>query len=82
MRRIGEIIHARYPLGALSTGTPAFYAPLGWERWRGPTHVEGRTGRTRTPADDGDVLILRTAQTPDLDLDGDIVCDWRAGDVW
>lgn len=82
MRRIGEVLRARYPLGALSTGTPAFYETLGWECWRGATCVDGHTGRQRTPGDDGDIMILRTAQTPDLDLDGDIVCDWRAGDVW
>jgi aminoglycoside 2'-N-acetyltransferase I len=25
---------------------------------------------------------LRTSRSPRLDLDGDIVCDWRSGDVW
>ncbi len=82
MRRIGECITARYPLGALSTGTFDFYAPLGWERWRGPTFVDGPGGRERTPDDDDDVMILRTARSPVIALDGDIVCDWRPGDVW
>jgi aminoglycoside 2'-N-acetyltransferase I len=82
MRRIGDHLAARYALGALSTGTPAFYAPLGWELWRGPTFVDGPGGRERTADDDGGVMILRTARTPVLDLDGDIVCDWRPGDVW
>ena len=82
MRRIGELIRANYPLAALSTGTFAFYETLGWERWRGPTWVDGPSGRTRTPADDGDVMILRTPRSPRLDPDGDIVCDWRSGDVW
>ena len=39
-------------------------------------------GRERTPDDDGDVMILHTPRSPRLDLDGDIVCDWRPGDVW
>ena len=82
MRRIGEIIRADYALGALSTGTDAFYATLDWERWSGPTFVDGPTGRERTPADDEDVMILRTPQAPRLDLAGEIVCDWRLGDVW
>jgi aminoglycoside 2'-N-acetyltransferase I len=82
MRRIGELLAARYALGALSTGTFDFYVPLGWELWRGPTFVAGPAGRQRTPGDDGGVMILRTATTPRLDLDGDIVCDWRPGDVW
>ena len=82
MQHIGEVIRERYALGALSTGTPAFYAPLGWETWRGPTFVDGPHGRERTPDDDGGVMILRTARSPHLDRDGEIVCDWRAGDVW
>lgn len=82
MRRIAELVTARYSLGALSTGTFAFYAPLGWRPWRGPTYVDGPDGCERTPDDDGGVMILRTPRTPALDLDGDIVCDWRPGDVW
>ena len=82
MRRIGELIREECALGALSTGTHAFYETLGWERWRGPTFVDGPNGRERTPGDDGDVMILRTPRSPRLDLDGEIVCDWRQGDVW
>jgi aminoglycoside 2'-N-acetyltransferase I len=82
MRRLGEHIQGTWPLGALSTGTPAFYESVGWERWRGPTFVAGPAGRLRTPDDDGGIMILRTTRSPSLDLDGDIVCDWRPGDVW
>ena len=82
MRRIGELIRERYALGGLSTGAHAFYEPLGWERWCGPTFVDGPSGRERTPCDDGDVMILRTPRSPRLRLDGEIVCDWRRGDVW
>ena len=82
MRRLGDYIQAQVPLGVLSTGTPAFYETVGWERWRGPTFVDGPTGRARTPDDDGDIMILRSPRSPRLDLDGDIVCDWRRGDVW
>jgi aminoglycoside 2'-N-acetyltransferase I len=82
MTRIGELIRERYALGALSTGIHTFYEPLGWERWRGPTFVDGPRGREHTRDDDGDVMILRTSRSPHLDLDGEIVCDWRPGDVW
>ena len=82
MKHIGELIRERYPLGALSTGTHALYKTLGWECWRGPTFVDSLSGPERTPGDDGDVLILRTPRSPRLDLDGEIVCDWRLGDVW
>ena len=82
MRRIGDLIRERHVLGALSTGTHAFYETLGWERWRGPTLVDGPRGLERTPDDDGSIMILRTARSPHLDLDGEIVCDWRPGDAW
>jgi aminoglycoside 2'-N-acetyltransferase I len=82
MKRIGDLIRERYALGALSTGSHAFYETLGWERWRGPTFVDGPRGRERTPDDDGSIMILRTAGSPRFDLDGEIVCDWRSGSVW
>jgi aminoglycoside 2'-N-acetyltransferase I len=80
--QINGLIHARYPLGALSTGAFRFYEGLGWERWRGPTFVDSPAGRRRTPNDDGSVMILRTPRTPAVDVEGGIVCDWRPGDVW
>ena len=82
MRHLGELIRERYVLGALSTGTHAFYEAFGWERWRGPTFVDTPRGRERTPEDDGTIMIIRTARSPRLDLDGDIGCHWRTGDVW
>lgn len=82
MRRIGALIQERYALGALSTGSPDFYGAIGWDRWRGPTFVDGPRGRERTPEDDDGVMILTTPRSPQLDLDGNIVCDWRAGAVW
>jgi aminoglycoside 2'-N-acetyltransferase I len=82
MKHIGELTRQRYVLGALSTGAHAFYETMGWERWRGPTFVDGPHGRERTPDDDGGVMILRTPRSPRLDLDGSIICDWRLGDVW
>jgi aminoglycoside 2'-N-acetyltransferase I len=82
MQCLGALIREHHVLGVLSTGVPGFYERCGWERWRGPTYVNGPTGRTRTPADDGDIMVLRTARSPELDFAGDIVCNWRAGDVW
>lgn len=82
MTAITELIRERYPMGALSTASPGFYQRLGWERWRGPTFVVTREGRQRTLGDDGGIMILRTRRSPDLDVDDDIVCDWRPGDVW
>jgi aminoglycoside 2'-N-acetyltransferase I len=82
MGAVGGHVRARYDLGGLSTGSPAFYARLGWLRWEGPTWVEGPDGRVRTPEDDGGVMVLPTAQLPEPDRSTDITCRWRSGDVW
>lgn len=82
MREIAKIVDERYELGALSTGEDAFYERLGWQRWRGPTFVREIDGLARTPDEDGTVFIRTTPRTPPLDLETEIVCDWRVGDVW
>ena len=82
MKHIGDLIRNGYELGALSTGAPGFYAPLGWEAWRGPSFVDSPRGRERTADDDGSIMILRTPRSPALDLDQAIICDWRGGEVW
>jgi aminoglycoside 2'-N-acetyltransferase I len=82
MQRVGDVIRERFALGGLSTGAHGFYEALGWERWRGLTFVDGPLGRQPTPDDDDGIMILRTTRSPHLDLEGDIVCDWRSGDVW
>jgi aminoglycoside 2'-N-acetyltransferase I len=82
MRAATEFISERYPLGALDTGENSFYARMGWETWRGPTGVRAGDGWERTPHEDGNVMILRTGTSPELDLDLPIVTDWRPGEVW
>ena len=71
-----------FELGALSTGVPAFYERLGWERWRGPTFVRTPAGLERTEEDDDAILVLRTPTTPPLTITGPLSCEWRSGDVW
>jgi hypothetical protein len=44
--------------------------------------VNGLRGHERTPEDDGGIMVLRTPRSPVLDVTGEIVCDWRVGDVW
>jgi hypothetical protein len=84
MREIGRVIGDEYALGALATGSNSFYRRLGWETWRGPTYVRMPDGqRVRSADEDGDVMILRTARTPEpLDLGGPIAIDWRAEEPW
>jgi aminoglycoside 2'-N-acetyltransferase I len=84
MAEVGRVVSEAFELGALADGTriPGFYQRLGWETWQGPTFVAGPEGPERTAAEDGSVLVLRTAATTALDLGGPITCDWRPGDVW
>lgn len=83
MRAVNDHIDATFELGALGTGEPGFYERLGWRLWRGPTGVRGEDGSiTPTPEDDGAVMVRLTPASPELDLDAQIACDPRAGDVW
>ena len=79
MRRLAEEIRD-YDLGALSPAVESFYVRLGWEAWRGPTAIRREQGLKRTP--DDEIMILRTAQTPPLDLDAPISAEWREGELW
>jgi aminoglycoside 2'-N-acetyltransferase I len=80
---IGDLIRARFELGALSSGEWGFYERLGWERWRGPTWVRAADGvRMRTPQDDDGVMVLRVVANQPIDVTEPIECEARAGDHW
>ena len=78
----GDLVRAGFELGALSTGRPAFYEHLGWERWRGPTYVRRGNATVRTPDEDDGVLVLRFGPRAAVDLTAPLSCEARAGDDW
>jgi aminoglycoside 2'-N-acetyltransferase I len=82
MASLERAIRAAYDLGALSAAEEAiaFYAALGWRRWRGPTFALTPTGRVRTEDDDGGVFVLPASI--ELDVEQPLTCDWRDGDLW
>jgi aminoglycoside 2'-N-acetyltransferase I len=82
MRKVAGYIDQTFQLGALGTGRFAFYERLGWLVWKGPTFVRTDSGLVRTSEEDGQVFVLLTATSPELDLSAPISCDWRSGDVW
>ncbi len=82
MREVDEYIDQTFQLGALGTGSFAFYERLGWVVWNGPTFVRTNSGVIRTGEEDGNVLVRLTPTSPKLDLSAPISCDWRSGDVW
>lgn len=79
---VEQVMRGAYQLGALSSSLRAqrLYAARGWLPWRGPTSVLSPTGPVRTPEDDGSVFVLPVEV--DLDTSAELMCDWRAGDVW
>ena len=82
IRAVNDHIRATYQLGALSTGSHAFYARLGWASWLGPTGVRTPSGTVPTPEDDDGIMILTTPASPPLDRHAFLSCPWRSGDVW
>jgi aminoglycoside 2'-N-acetyltransferase I len=82
MAAVEDVIARAYDLGALSAtddGLP-LYRSRGWQLWRGPTAALTPDGVVRTPGEDGAVHVLPGSAV--LDLDAELVCDWRAGDLW
>ncbi len=79
---VEQVMRGAYQLGALSSSARArnLYASRGWLPWRGPTSVLSPTGPIRTPEDDGSIFVLPI--DVDLDTSAELMCDWRAGDVW
>ena len=82
MAALERVLRGAYDLGALgSTDEGAgFYAARGWKLWRGPSSALTPAGVRRTAEDDGCLYVFELAVP--LDLDGELTCDWRDGDVW
>jgi aminoglycoside 2'-N-acetyltransferase I len=82
MGEVERVIRGGSELGALSSSDAAmgFYAGRGWQVWRGPLFRLTPRGIERTEDEDGGLYVLPV--TARLDLDGEIVCDWRDGETW
>ena len=82
MDQLERIIGGGHDLGALSASDAgaALYLHRGWQRWRGRTWALAPEGRVRT-AEEDDALFVRPGAAG-VDLDGDLTCDWRDGDLW
>jgi aminoglycoside 2'-N-acetyltransferase I len=82
MRALEPVVRGAYELGALAAGPDAgrLYVSLGWQPWQGATWTFTPRGIERTVDEDDGVYVLPVSAA--LDLAGDLVCDWRDGDVW
>jgi aminoglycoside 2'-N-acetyltransferase I len=66
-------------LGATDDGV-LLYESRGWHRWRGRLSALTPSGVVPTPDDEGWLFVLPGAAP--LDLDAELTCDWRDGDLW
>ncbi len=83
MTELARVVHERHTFAALSTSSTAFYARLGWERWRGPTYVRMSDGTLeRTEDEDDGIMVLRFGPSAEVDLTLPLVCEDRPGDSW
>lgn len=82
MAALERVVRDAFDLGALgaSDAAASFYAARGWQVWRGPTSALTPAGIVRTAEEDGGIYVLPVAAP--LDLNGELSCDWREGDVW
>jgi aminoglycoside 2'-N-acetyltransferase I len=82
MGPLEQVIRGGYELGALGSTEEAipFYTARGWQAWRGPTSALTPDGTRRTEDDDHGIFVL--PMSAQLDLTGELTCDWREGDVW
>lgn len=85
MDEVERVTRAAYDVGGLSASEMAadLYVARGWVRWHGTTSVLTPDGLRRTPDEDGSVYVFEgSADLDNFDLNRDLACDWRSGDVW
>ena len=82
MGALEEVVRRAYDFGALSATADGalLYRSRRWLPWQGPVSVLAPSGLLRTPDEDGAVHVLPLRA--DLDLAGELTCDWRDGDLW
>jgi aminoglycoside 2'-N-acetyltransferase I len=82
MAALEHVIRGGYELGALGASPEAarFYTALGWLRWQGSTWALSPRGTVRTADEDDCVYVFPV--TAELDLSGELTCDWRDGALW
>jgi aminoglycoside 2'-N-acetyltransferase I len=69
-----------YDIGALSPAGTTLYARLGWEYWQGFLYVRKQDEWILVP--DEAAMILRTPNTPGLDIYAPLSIEWRDGEIW
>jgi aminoglycoside 2'-N-acetyltransferase I len=69
-----------YDIGALSPAETSLYERLGWEYWQGPLYARKDDELILLP--DETAMILRTSNTPALNIQAPLSIEWREGEIW
>ncbi|GGT32434.1 GNAT family N-acetyltransferase [Streptomyces chromofuscus] len=82
MAALEGIITRAYDLGALSASDDGvrLYEARGWRAWGGRVCALGPDGVVRLPEEEGSTYVW-PAPADEADPDGELVFDWRDGDV-
>lgn len=82
MAALERVIRTAYDIGALGATDEAIpmYSGRGWVPWRGPLSALTPAGIVATPDEAGGVYVLLGDLS--VDVDAELTCDWRDGDVW
>jgi aminoglycoside 2'-N-acetyltransferase I len=83
MEALERVIAGAYDLGALGATDEAarLYTSRGWRPWGGRLSALTPDGVRPTPEEAGAVYVL-PVDGVELELSGELTCDWRDGDVW
>ncbi|MFG3010811.1 GNAT family N-acetyltransferase [Streptomyces cinerochromogenes] len=78
MAELERVVDRAYDLGALSASDEGalLYTARGWQCWPGQVHALSPDGIVRLPEEEGGVYVRGV-----LDPAGELVLDWRDGDV-
>jgi GNAT superfamily N-acetyltransferase len=73
---------SEYDLACVETAQVAFFEHLGWQRWYGPRAGRTPDGTLIPIPDQQNIMILRLANTPPLDLARTLTIETQAGPIW
>jgi aminoglycoside 2'-N-acetyltransferase I len=79
MERVAKEI-SEYDIGCLCPADTTLYSRLGWEYWQGTLYARKGGKLIEFPVDCA--MILRTPNTPDLDISAALSIEWREKEVW
>jgi aminoglycoside 2'-N-acetyltransferase I len=82
MSALERVVRTAYQLGALGASIEGsrLYAARGWQLWRGPSSALTPDGIRRTADKDGFIYVLPVSVP--VDVSGELICNWRQGDLW